>query len=315
MSIMNALMPRIANPAVQAAENRTLGMSPTVAPTAVMAPGQPAGATSTGDPTAAAAAAPGEAGAQATMGAEAVQPTPPQPAKIVLGSVVRGAVTGASMMFGINSFGAKIPFVANIMTKALKFVPFLKLGFPMGTVAALGVGAAVGAIFGLVGGLRKAKQAAATWAEQQVAAQQQQQQQQAAAGIDPATGLPAAGVPGADPAAMPPGAPPVQPEPGAIPGEHAAAGSKGKPKKNPVMGDDYKGTSSRRSKDASRSRAASDGAAGGSRYHIKRGDTLWALSRRFGVSIDDIVRANPKIKDPDLIYAGDTIRIPERDAA
>ncbi len=48
-------------------------------------------------------------------------------------------------------------------------------------------------------------------------------------------------------------------------------------------------------------------------YRIKSGDTLWALSRRFDTTVDKIVAANKgTIKDPDRIFAGDTITIPER---
>ena len=43
-------------------------------------------------------------------------------------------------------------------------------------------------------------------------------------------------------------------------------------------------------------------------YKIQYGDTLWSISRRYGVSIAQIVRLN-RIANPNLIYAGDTIRI------
>ena len=43
-------------------------------------------------------------------------------------------------------------------------------------------------------------------------------------------------------------------------------------------------------------------------YKIRRGDTLWSISRRYGVSIAQIVRLN-RIPNPNLIYAGDVIRI------
>lgn len=46
-------------------------------------------------------------------------------------------------------------------------------------------------------------------------------------------------------------------------------------------------------------------------YLIKRGDTLWALSRRFGCTVEDWLKANPKIKNRDLIYAGDTLVVPK----
>ena len=43
-------------------------------------------------------------------------------------------------------------------------------------------------------------------------------------------------------------------------------------------------------------------------YRIQRGDTLWSISRRYGVSIATIVRQN-RIKNPNLIYAGSTLII------
>ncbi|MHB8872109.1 MAG: C39 family peptidase [Myxococcaceae bacterium] len=57
----------------------------------------------------------------------------------------------------------------------------------------------------------------------------------------------------------------------------------------------------------------------GSDYHIKSGDTLWAIASRLKSQgmpgshwdiINQIVSMNPKIKDPNLIYAGDTIKLP-----
>ena len=43
-------------------------------------------------------------------------------------------------------------------------------------------------------------------------------------------------------------------------------------------------------------------------YKIKWGDTLYGISRRYGVPIATIVRLN-RIQNPNLIYAGQTIRI------
>ncbi|MGI6574618.1 MAG: LysM peptidoglycan-binding domain-containing protein [bacterium] len=45
-------------------------------------------------------------------------------------------------------------------------------------------------------------------------------------------------------------------------------------------------------------------------YTIQRGETLWILSHRFGISINTILRANPQIIDPNLIYTGQIICIP-----
>ncbi|HHW13842.1 MAG TPA: SafA/ExsA family spore coat assembly protein [Firmicutes bacterium] len=43
---------------------------------------------------------------------------------------------------------------------------------------------------------------------------------------------------------------------------------------------------------------------------VQPGDTLWKLSRRYGVPLEAIIRANPQIPNPDLIYPGQKVRIP-----
>ncbi|MCU0696659.1 MAG: LysM peptidoglycan-binding domain-containing protein [Myxococcaceae bacterium] len=47
-----------------------------------------------------------------------------------------------------------------------------------------------------------------------------------------------------------------------------------------------------------------------STYQIRRGDTLSALASRFGTSVSALARLN-NIKNPDLIYAGATLRLPD----
>lgn len=49
-----------------------------------------------------------------------------------------------------------------------------------------------------------------------------------------------------------------------------------------------------------------------STYQIKRGDTLSAIAARNNTSVSALMQANPKIKNADLIYAGDTLDIPGR---
>lgn len=46
------------------------------------------------------------------------------------------------------------------------------------------------------------------------------------------------------------------------------------------------------------------------KHLVKRGDTLSELAERYGVTVDDIMQANPKIRNRDLIYTGDIIEIP-----
>lgn len=43
---------------------------------------------------------------------------------------------------------------------------------------------------------------------------------------------------------------------------------------------------------------------------IKSGDTLSGLAKQHGTTVDALVKANPKITNPDLIIAGDTLNIP-----
>src|SRR4051812_25131343 len=45
-------------------------------------------------------------------------------------------------------------------------------------------------------------------------------------------------------------------------------------------------------------------------YQIRSGDTLSALSRKFGTSISALMKANPQIKNANLIYAGAKLNVP-----
>lgn len=80
-------------------------------------------------------------------------------------------------------------------------------------------------------------------------------------------------------------------------------------------------SSGRGSSSASRSRSSSSesssgrrtvasiGATSGSRYHtVSRGDTLWGISRRYGVSVSAIKSANKLSSD--VVRTGQTLRIP-----
>lgn len=46
-------------------------------------------------------------------------------------------------------------------------------------------------------------------------------------------------------------------------------------------------------------------------HTVVRGDTLWAISRAHGVELGPVIAANRHITNPDLIYPGDTIYVPE----
>lgn len=46
-------------------------------------------------------------------------------------------------------------------------------------------------------------------------------------------------------------------------------------------------------------------------YQIMKGDTLAKIARKFRTTVEDILSWNPKIKNKNLIYAGDYLYIKE----
>ena len=44
-------------------------------------------------------------------------------------------------------------------------------------------------------------------------------------------------------------------------------------------------------------------------HTVVRGDTLWGISRRYGVALDRLIALNPDIRNPNLIYVGQKVRI------
>ena len=45
-------------------------------------------------------------------------------------------------------------------------------------------------------------------------------------------------------------------------------------------------------------------------YHrVVKGDTLWDLARKYGVSLPELVALNPQIKNPNLIRVGEEVRV------
>ena len=49
--------------------------------------------------------------------------------------------------------------------------------------------------------------------------------------------------------------------------------------------------------------------AGGQYYTVVRGDTMWGISRRYGISLTALIALNPQIKNPNLIYPGQKVRV------
>lgn len=44
-------------------------------------------------------------------------------------------------------------------------------------------------------------------------------------------------------------------------------------------------------------------------YTVVRGDTMWAIARRYGMSLSALVALNPQIKNPNLIMVGQKVRV------
>ncbi|MDD2518876.1 MAG: LysM peptidoglycan-binding domain-containing protein [Bacilli bacterium] len=45
-------------------------------------------------------------------------------------------------------------------------------------------------------------------------------------------------------------------------------------------------------------------------YTVLRGDTMWGIARKHGLSLNELLASNPQITNPELIIAGQTINIP-----
>ncbi|KXZ40264.1 spore coat assembly protein SafA/uncharacterized protein, YkwD family [Alkalithermobacter thermoalcaliphilus JW-YL-7 = DSM 7308] len=48
-------------------------------------------------------------------------------------------------------------------------------------------------------------------------------------------------------------------------------------------------------------------------YTVVSGDSMWKIAVRYQVGLSELINANPHIKNPDLIYPGDKITIPNID--
>ena len=51
-------------------------------------------------------------------------------------------------------------------------------------------------------------------------------------------------------------------------------------------------------------------AAGEKTYHrVVKGDTLWAIAKTYGLSLEEVIALNPQIKNPNRILVGDEVRV------
>ena len=49
-------------------------------------------------------------------------------------------------------------------------------------------------------------------------------------------------------------------------------------------------------------------------HTVAPGDTMWKLAVRYQVGTSEIIQANPQISDPNLIYSGQVLQIPQLDS-
>lgn len=49
----------------------------------------------------------------------------------------------------------------------------------------------------------------------------------------------------------------------------------------------------------------------GIEYIVRPRDTMWKLAREYEVSVQGLAAANPHISDPDVLYPGDVLCVPE----
>lgn len=61
--------------------------------------------------------------------------------------------------------------------------------------------------------------------------------------------------------------------------------------------------------------AVTPAAAANLSHTVVRGDTMWKLAVQYEVGTSEIIQANPQVENPDLIYPGDVLNIPQLDSS
>ena len=60
---------------------------------------------------------------------------------------------------------------------------------------------------------------------------------------------------------------------------------------------------------------SSTGATAATTHRVRSGDSMWKIAVKYEVGLGEIIKANPKIVNPALIYPGQTIKIPSVDSS
>lgn len=55
--------------------------------------------------------------------------------------------------------------------------------------------------------------------------------------------------------------------------------------------------------------AAASPSAGAAYHRVVKGDTLWAISKTYGITLAELIALNPQIKNPNLIRVGEEVRV------
>lgn len=81
--------------------------------------------------------------------------------------------------------------------------------------------------------------------------------------------------------------------------------------------EDYQGQNSGLGTEGTKASGTSSGSStagtvqesGGVWHTVAKGETLWGIAARYGVSLTEVIALNPQIKNPNLIVAGERIRV------